>query len=75
MEKLDRNQKIAVGVGAAALVLGGAYYYFTKSGYGPHEDPEYAASVYLSKDQAIARKQLVSNVHFNHNLVLLKGKI
>jgi hypothetical protein len=74
MEKLDKNQKIALGLGAAALVVGGAYYYFKNAGYGPHEDLDFGVNVVLSKEQAIARKKLVSDVHYNHSLVLLKGK-
>lgn len=79
MESISKKSKVAIGVGAAALLGAGLLYYF-KTGktvkavkHVDYEDPSYMKNVPLTKSEAERRKQLVSDVHYDVALALLKG--
>ena len=81
MEKISKEAKIAMGAGAAILLGGSLIYYLTRTPTwkkaivgDSHADPGYDKNIFLTKQEAIKRKELVSDVHYDIVLVLLKGK-
>ncbi|CAI2378550.1 unnamed protein product [Moneuplotes crassus] len=90
MEKLSKNAKIGIGVAATVVAIGGYWYLSSKRASEPvthvgddkqaeqepegYQDPGYEDAVCLYREEAIKRKKLVDNVHYNNKLVLLKGK-